>query len=706
MTTQDDPVFGARMSLRHRWNRAFLALISVVALAGLVSLTTAHLLVDSLRGPAERLERDGTANADLRKKIVDFVVVAAGDVSDVQIARVQAAERAIRSDFAEAIAEQRDAGAAVELRSALGVWEALSAALGAPGTSQPVAVRGAAVATRGPVVLELLDKAAASNREAIREDLVGTARLERIALGVIALLELLAIALAVRLARRLFSQVLGPVAALQDSADHLAAGELDHRVHVHRVDELGQLGISFNHMAESIAGSQRILTVEAMTDSLSGLANRAAFRARLEEVFAPPSVGGQAVLFVDLDDFKDVNDTLGHAAGDELLQIVAARLTEAVRPGDLVARLGGDEFAVLLDGLTDPRRALEVAQGIVAAVGTPVCLGTIWKHVGASVGLAMRKDDSTVDKLVREADVAMYAAKAKGKNRVESYDAGLDEAAVSRQMLRAEVAVAAEKGQLVVDYQPVIDLTSGAVVGVEALVRWSHPTRGLLPPLTFIDLAEEGGAIVGIGQWVMGAAMRQLRSWQLHFDLPALWMSVNVSVRQLEMPEFAFEVKELLRSVGLDPSTLVIEVTESVLADPNGGAAAALSALRVPGVRVALDDFGTGYSSIGYLRQLPVDVLKIDRSFVSGGTADEPNTALLEAIVAMAQHLGLDVIPEGIEEPEQLERLRRMGCTIGQGFLLHRPASAEAIGALLALAQPCAAMVPSAEWIESVTSGV
>jgi EAL domain-containing protein (putative c-di-GMP-specific phosphodiesterase class I) len=282
----------------------------------------------------------------------------------------------------------------------------------------------------------------------------------------------------------------------------------------------------------------------------------------------------------------------------------------------------------------------------------------------------------------------MYTAKGRGKNRVEQYDAVLHDAVAEHNELKAEVVGAAGRGELVLDYQPIIDLTTGTLNGVEALVRWQHPTRGLLPPSAFIDLAEETGAIVDIGAWVLDAAAVQLQSWRRCYGLSAMWLSVNVSVRQLDDPGFTALVGDVLRRTGLDPAKLVLEVTESVLADPAGGAAAALETLRGLNVRVALDDFGTGYSSLGYLRQLPVDILKIDRSFVSGENANRPGDLLLEAIVALAQRLGLDVIPEGIEEPDQLARLQGLGCRTGQGFLLARPMPAAAIGQLLAAPAP------------------
>jgi predicted signal transduction protein with EAL and GGDEF domain len=378
---------------------------------------------------------------------------------------------------------------------------------------------------------------------------------------------------------------------------------------------------------------------------------------------------------------------LGHAAGDELLRVVAARLRATVRPTDLVARFGGDEFALLVDDLDDPLDAVTLAQRVVVALDQRVDIGAHQVRVGASVGLALRHDASTIEGWVREADIAMYAAKARGKNRVEQYDAQLDDAAVAHQALKDEVAVAAARNQLVLEYQPVVELRTGELVGLEALVRWQHPTRGLLPPSSFIQLAEEGTAILSIGAWVLQKAAHELRGWQRRYGRPELWMSVNVSVRQLETPDYATTIRSILRTAEIDPASIVVEVTESVLADPNGCAAETLTTLRTAGVRIALDDFGTGYSSVGYLRQLPVDFLKIDRSFVAGASLDT-SSPLLEAIVGLARHLGLEIIPEGIEQPAELARLRSLGCHLGQGFLMSRPVASEAIEGLLAAVIP------------------
>jgi diguanylate cyclase (GGDEF)-like protein len=689
--TQMTPRRAGRVrSLRSRWNWAFAVLTAIVVLSGLVSSIGTHWLVAIFQDSAVTVERSATISAKLRAEIIAGSVVISSSTTPTQLARAGAADIRIRADFARAIAGEDTPGARSGLRRSLHQWQIVVDAAGPPSHPALLEVRAAAVTLHTPQALTLLDNAGTTSRQDVRKDLAKAARINHVTITILILFELLALGLAVRLARRLSLRVLQPLGELRDSANHLASGQLDHRVVIERNDEFGQLGASFNAMADAIAGSQRSLKREASTDSLSGLANRAAFRDRLNSTLSRRDrrVGQQAVLFVDLDDFKDVNDTLGHAAGDELLRTVAERLIQTLRPGDMVARLGGDEFALLLEGLDDPGTALTVAERVVSSLAKPFDLGEHVAEVGASVGLAMRHRTSDAEGLMREADVAMYAAKAKGKNRVELYDSGLDDQTVARHALKTEVVRAAERGELVVEYQPMVDLQTGALVGVEALVRWQHPTRGLLPPSEFIGLAEDTGAIASIGRFVLETASRQLRSWQRRYDRPDLWLSVNVSVRELDGPAFAGDVLEILRVARLDPSSVVVEITETILAEPQGGTAATLVALRRAGARVALDDFGTGYSSIGYLRELPVDILKIDRSFLAGFHAGGPDSALLEGIMAMAERLGLDVIPEGIEEPDQLARLRALGCRVGQGFLLARPLSSDAIDALLAAPMP------------------
>jgi diguanylate cyclase (GGDEF)-like protein len=680
-------------SLRTRWNRAFTGLILVMTVGALVSVGSTRVLVGSYRGTAERLQTEAALLADLRTDIVPHALAASAPLAD-DAARLaqEALETRIRAAFATDVS-YAPAGRAV-LHRAYARWDALVRALRTidPGSTPAGRAKVVydSVAIEVPKVLALLDVVGATSRAAARADLAKNADVERAAYAGLVAFGLLALALMVRLARRLSTEVLRPVGALRASANLLARGDVAQRVSVGRDDELGDLARSFNAMAEAVADSQRVLTRQANHDSLTGLANRAAFDARVREALASQDrrEGTQAVLFVDLDDFKDVNDVLGHAAGDELLRAVGVRLGEVVRPGDVVARLGGDEFALLLDGIPDGLAAYALANRAAAALSTPVEIQGSWVAINASIGLAMRRDGSDLDTLMREADIAMYSAKSHGKNRVERYDAMLHAAVLDQQSLKQDVTGVAARGELVLDYQPIVDLNDGTLLGLEALVRWQHPTRGLLPPSAFIQLAEDTGAIAEIGTWVLTTAAAQVRSWQRRYRRPDLWLSVNVSVRQLEEQGFVGLVTDVLSSTGLEARCLVVEITESVLADPAGGAAVALEALRRNGVRVALDDFGTGYSSLGYLRQLPVDVLKIDRSFVSGPHARGRGEALLEAIVGLGRHLDLDVIPEGIEHPTELRRLQALGCRTGQGFLFSRPVPAGDIDAWLASVAP------------------
>ncbi|HWK27218.1 MAG TPA: EAL domain-containing protein [Solirubrobacter sp.] len=396
----------------------------------------------------------------------------------------------------------------------------------------------------------------------------------------------------------------------------------------------------------------------AYQDSLTGLGNRPLFERRIAETLARDEPA--AVAFLDLDDFKQVNDSLGHPAGDRLLEICGERLRRAVRAGDVVARLGGDEFAILARGVDDIDTLTARVFDVLAA---PVMLEGKRLHLHASVGVATTEAGPD---LLRNADLAMYAAKAMGSNRWAIFTRDMHVNAVERLDRREELERAIENEELVLHFQPIVDLDGGHAEGFEALVRWNHPQRGLLGPGEFVPLAEETGLIVPLGRWVLRAAARHAAAWA-----GAPYLSVNVAGAQLEQPAFVEEVAEALAGAGLDAARLVLEVTESSLV----GAAEAerLQALRRLGVRLAIDDFGTGYSSLSYLRRFPMDVLKIDRSFTRDACEDN---ALLRAIVAMGESLGLVLIPEGIEQPEQAEALRALGCRLGQGFLFGRPVPA------------------------------
>ena len=419
---------------------------------------------------------------------------------------------------------------------------------------------------------------------------------------------------------------------------------------------------------------ERQLTHQAFHDPLTGLANRALFRDRVAHALRLRSRthAPLGVLFLDLDGFKAINDSLGHHVGDALLRAVSRRLSNVVRAGDTVARLGGDEFAVLLEDLDGAHVAQQVATRFLEELHTSFPLDGHDVFVGASIGLAIAGAEDDADEVLRNADLAMYRAKANGKNRCEVFEPDMHAAAIARLAIEGDLRHAVARDELRLHYQPIVDLRDGSIVGVEALLRWQHPTRGLVPPLDFISVAEESGLIVPVGRWVLTEACRQVARWQRETGT-SLRLSVNISARQLQAPRLAEHVAKTLRTTGIPPSDLVLEITESMLVDDAERTIAKLHLLREIGVRLAIDDFGTGYSSLNYLRRLPVDVLKIDRSFVQGIGTEAELTALTGAIVGIGRDLGLETVAEGIEEAGQLEALRAMGCAYGQGYLYAPP---------------------------------
>ena len=426
---------------------------------------------------------------------------------------------------------------------------------------------------------------------------------------------------------------------------------------------------------------------QAFHDPLTRLANRSLFRDRLDHALARTTRGlrSVAVLFVDLDDFKTVNDTYGHTVGDGLLVAAGERLLSVVRPGDTVARLGGDEFAVLLEDVEDGRDATAPAERMLAAFSVPFQVGGNELFVGTSIGIALgASGERTPEELLRNADFAMYQAKSMGKGRYALFEPKMRDAAVERVELAALLRGALDRNELILHYQPIIDLRSGTVRGLEALIRWIQPERGLLMPGTFIDIAEETGLIVPIGRWVLREACRQLRTWQERFPSdPPIAISVNLSVRQFADPRLVSDVAAAVRDSGIPPSSLVLEITESLLAREADGTVAKLRAIRAMGVRLAIDDFGTGYSSLSYLQRFPLDVLKIDRAFVDA-VGEAEGSALIRSIVDIGRSLRLSTVAEGIERPEQPAQLLALDCDMGQGFLMNRPQEAEAIEAFLA----------------------
>ncbi len=422
-------------------------------------------------------------------------------------------------------------------------------------------------------------------------------------------------------------------------------------------------------------------------DPLTGLPNRELFLDRLEHALARArrSTRRVGVIFLDLDDFKFVNDTRGHDVGDLLLMALAPRLSAALRPGDTIARFGGDEFVVLCEDLHDESDAMAIAERIAHACGDPIVVGRCEHHVTVSAGVLAVADPhaATPGSVLRDADAAMDRAKAGGKGRVEVFDDGMRARLVERAAIEASLRRALGRGELRVFYQPVIGVHGGEVAGVEALLRWQHPDRGLLEPSAFMSVAESSGLIVDIGQWVLAEACRQVASWNAQAAGAPLRLSVNVSSQQLVRPELAADVARTLRTSGLAAGLLDLELTEGTLHAQGNDCLPALRALKALGVRLVLDDFGTGYSSLVELRRLTIDALKIDRSFVQDLGREDDDGAIVDALLSMAGALRVAVTAEGVETRDQLAKLRSHGCEHVQGFLFSPPAPPEVLAELL-----------------------
>ena len=439
-----------------------------------------------------------------------------------------------------------------------------------------------------------------------------------------------------------------------------------------------------------IAGSQTDITEGKIADTLTELPNRLYFLDKLESALAARGTQGArpfSVLFLDLDRFKLVNDSLGHAAGDQLLTGVARRLRSCVRGQDAtgrsdraattVARLGGDEFAVLLEGLRDESDAGLVAERILRRLSAAFTIEGRQVFAGVSIGIAAGDSGETPEDLLRNADTAMYHAKARGRGRFEAFHPGLRAKAMARMELEADLQRALEAGEFALHYQPKVSLADRRITGFEALIRWQHPSRGLLYPVEFISIAEDTGLIIPLGKWILREACRQMAEWHRSVPRrPALSVSVNISFKQLAESGLAEDIERILAETGLSPSGLRVEMTESSLMENAETAVATLRRLRELNIGLEIDDFGTGYSSLSYLRQLPFDTVKIDRSFVSElGTTDD-SSEIVSTILQLAKSMNLDVVAEGVETEEQLARLKKMGCRCGQGYYFSRPVDA------------------------------
>ncbi|MFL5578667.1 MAG: putative bifunctional diguanylate cyclase/phosphodiesterase [Gemmatimonadaceae bacterium] len=443
---------------------------------------------------------------------------------------------------------------------------------------------------------------------------------------------------------------------------------------------------------------ERQLRHDSRHDPLTGLPNRSFFMERLSHAVqrAKRRRGSLfAVLFLDLDNFKVVNDSVGHHAGDELLVEVARRLQRCTRGSDMVARLGGDEFALLLESVVDAAEAGHVAQRVQEALAEPVNLSGYEIFTSVSIGVALSSSANELPEyLLRSADMAMYRAKRGGRARFELFNRAMHADALKRLQLETDLRRAVERGEFSLRYQPVVDLATGRIAGVEALVRWDHPGRGTVSPTEFIPIAEETGLILPLGRWVLGEACRQVHAWHVKLGTPctlldengepdALTVGVNLSVKQFSQPDLVQQVARALEESSLEACCLKLEITESVVMEKTEAVTHALAALKHLGVQVHMDDFGTGYSSLGYLHRLPIDSIKIDRSFVGHMDTDNRTRQLVETIITLARNLGLRTVAEGVTADAQLHALRELGCTYAQGYLFSEPLAADELEALL-----------------------
>jgi diguanylate cyclase (GGDEF)-like protein len=482
-----------------------------------------------------------------------------------------------------------------------------------------------------------------------------------------------------------------PIRSLAEAARAMEAGQYQLRLESTRRDEIGELIRAFDRMSESVDRHDRDIRRIAYGDSLTGLPNRLAFRELLDQELTRRKGSGEglALLFVDLDDFKRINDTLGHDAGDEVLSQFAERIRHCVEiaaRGEVsrVARFGGDEFVALLAGPDVRDAAAHAAESILTELQHPVGVMGRSVFLGASVGITLFPDDahsSTV--LLKNGDIAMYQAKVAGKNCYRFYSKAMDQAVERRVQLEQDLRGAWERGELSLCYQPIVALADGRILGAEALLRWQHPRLGAIPPSVFVDVAEQTGLIDGIGRAVLARACRDAMHWPMH-----CFVSVNLSARQLRAEDLVEQVRAVLGDSGLPAARLHLELTETAVLGDETQASALLARLRSMGVRIWLDDFGTGFSGLSHLRRVPVDGVKIDRSFIADMLRDPDDLALTSAIIAMAHSLGITVVGEGVESEGQLAMLRERGCDHAQGFWLGRPMSSSEL--ILRLRDPAA----------------
>jgi diguanylate cyclase (GGDEF)-like protein len=676
-----------RRSLRRQWHTAFAVMLLFSLGSGLVGVLALRSVARSSRAAAIEIKLESSLVSRLRDvfAIEERSAHRLLDEGAPVSATFQASDEATRLVLEEMDthfddpAERSGAG---EIRQAwTRIFDRYRAWAAAPAAIPQD--RGAVIALHGVVGAEVVAAEASINRlsdvslkESEEESVAAGGAQERHGL-ILGGLVAGSLAITLNYRRRLRRDILLPIDRLRNAAVRVGGGQLDERVPVARYDEIGDLGEAFNAMGQALGDGQRQLQRQAFYDPLTNLANRALLRDRADHALARQTRGTGVVglILLDLDDFKAINDTLGHLAGDALLQNVAERLRHCTRSSDTLARLGGDEFAVLLQDLGDRDGALMAAERILGALGSRFTFEGQAFPVSASLGIAFAEAGTvSVDDLIRDADVAMYITKNGGKSGYTVFEPGMHMAVRHRLQLKSDLANALGTDQLLLHYQPIFDVPSGTAIGIEALARWNHPEHGAIPPAEFIPLAEETGLIVPFGRWVLETACRQVRRWKEAGEVPeSLHLSVNVSARQLEHQIFVETVAEVLDQTGFDPRYLVLEITETTLMSNLDATIDTLRLLRLLGLRLAIDDFGTGYSSLSSLQDLPVDILKIDRAFVAGLQGGGERAKFARAIVSLGRTLQLDTVAEGVETDAQADALAELDCTMAQGFLYARP---------------------------------
>jgi diguanylate cyclase (GGDEF)-like protein len=703
-------------SLRREWGRAFVIMMVLSLMAGVAIFVGVSHVVGTYKTAADRLERETASITSLQASIAthddlahEYVDATTPTTDAAALKGFLAGQHTVSTEFAAGLQAFPSAGGGrAALAQARTVWQETLTTAGLWGgdvTSFVVPVAGSArygqlqvgLAAGNTIAAADLDRAQNASLQALRRGLAHATALER--LGAFALLAMggFVLAITVYLRRRLARDLLRPVTGIHNGVIKLRSGDYGHVIAVARRDELGELADAFNEMAGELNASHEDLTFRATHDSLTGSANRDTLTQRLVA-----SIAGrddregrrETVLFIDVDDFKDVNDTLGHEGGDALLIQLTNRLRECVRHGDLVARLGGDEFAIAAiegEGVT----GVDVARRVLRALRDPFTVNEAELAVSVSIGVA-RQEADTVDaaELLRHADFAMYVAKGAGKGRYQLFEVGMRDTMLGRAHFAADLAQATTSGQLLLEYQPIADLRTGRVVGLEALVRWRHPKLGLLAPADFMPYAEETGDIHAIGCWVLDTAIRQVAEWRRMIPRRGdLWVSVNVSGLQLPDGRSRAAIEDILVATSALAPNVVLEVNEAALAVHPREGREALNALKRHRVRIAINHFGTGPASETTLDGLSVDMVKVDYGLLATNTlpplaASSPKTrspsARRDGMLGLADKLGLDVVATGLEVALQLDVVRALGCRFGQGHVLARPAPPPDIEALLA----------------------